>query len=168
MMKVEFQSKKKKFSDHLIAITILAIIPIGMVLYGIHNDRNTRRTTNTHKTIKEFLDAQIKYQKIYRFAVGADSYIGWYAGRAKWDYLASGSAVYVFDSNGNLIDYTCDIGEDTRFAAQWPVLHSPYHHHPIEISLEELRLSVPAQPISSDPKPPDSEPDFGEKSETNP
>jgi hypothetical protein len=39
--------------------------------------------------------------------------------------LPSGSSGYVFDKNGQLVDWTSDVGDDPRFARKWGFGHWP-------------------------------------------
>lgn len=47
-------------------------------------------------------------------------------------YLPSGPPAYIFDKNGNLIDYSLDTGDDPDFLSKWHVDQGKY------ITLEEL------------------------------
>jgi hypothetical protein len=57
--------------------------------------------------------------------------------------LASGPAAYVFNENGRLVDWTVDMGDDSRFQSKWPI-----RGEDSEISLSEaVKLtSQPAMP----------------------
>ncbi|MBI3922523.1 MAG: hypothetical protein HY318_13960 [Armatimonadetes bacterium] len=36
-----------------------------------------------------------------------------------WGNVPSGPPMYIFDSQGHLVDYTLDVGDDPRFADKW-------------------------------------------------
>jgi len=53
-----------------------------------------------------------------------------------WLAFPSGSAVYVFEENGKLTDWTSDNGEDGRFVGKWCNLRQE------RITLDELKTSA--------------------------
>ena len=110
----------KKWLVPLFIIVILLIFPGEMFYRNFRAGSEVRHIATSNKTIRDFIDAGVNCMKIAVFEVKSGQYhIWWDAGIAKYDYLASGPSVYIFDDTGCLIDYTCDIGDEVRFKSKW-------------------------------------------------
>jgi hypothetical protein len=93
---------------------------------------------------------------VYLFEKESEEYIWWDAGISGWYYVPalSGPPVYIFETrNGNLVDFTPQLGDDCRFGGKW---EAPYwSSERKEVSREELKRryagmsSLKAQPRTS-------------------
>ena len=72
-----------------------------------------------------YFRSHIELYELYNFSRGENSYILW-IGRVHKDclLLPSGPPIYIFDADGNLIDFVSDSGDSPSFYKKWPEISS--------------------------------------------
>ncbi|MDR2171518.1 MAG: hypothetical protein LBP59_15355 [Planctomycetaceae bacterium] len=98
---------------------VILAIPAEMIYRNESNYFSIIRIAKKYKHIDEFIKAKVRLNDVCTFNIELDLYICWNAGRAKYDSLASGPSVFIFDAKGNLVDYTPDLGDDVTFNKKW-------------------------------------------------
>ena len=102
----------------LLGFVALAAVYFAVVLF----DRSTTKPGTRGQSIDGFLQSKRTTQKMERLEKENQQYI-FVTGRMTplWFVtIPSGPPCYVFDANGQLIDWTVDVGDDPRFQEKWP------------------------------------------------
>ena len=122
----------KKLSMIFIAVTILMGL-FFVTRFYVQSRYNLLKPTSYH-----YSDFRKKppviIDKARIFAIDGEDYYELIGGIGDYDilYLPSGPPAYIFDKNGNLIDYSLDTGDDPDFLNKWHIEQGKY------ITLEEL------------------------------
>ena len=124
----------------LIVLCVCVVALFGLVWWKMQAYSDFAYAVRTHKNLKAFVDANVEHKTIYRFEIGSSSYIWWEMDIPRiFVPVPSGPPVCIFDESGTLVDYTPDIGDDSRFREKWAT-HSAALHNRKEISWDELLL----------------------------
>jgi hypothetical protein len=115
-------SKTKNILLHVVLFIIVLAIPAEVIYYTHLNNTRVRYITKHYKNIDDFINAKVECNDIYIFysnpKVNSTLHF-WWTGDWHKEALASGAPTYIFDAKGNLVDFTYDLGDDSRFQKRW-------------------------------------------------
>jgi len=97
-------------------------------IYEVHRIRNHAKN---YQSIQQVIESAIPVTQISFFEKDSKKYVWWEL--PIQSYYPSGPPVYIFDIDGNLCDYSTDIGDDPAFINKWKEVKGKQ-----EVSLFEL------------------------------
>jgi hypothetical protein len=115
-------------------LTVTAALAVYLLVCFF--DRSTTKPGAKGQTFNDFIQSKRAPRKMELLETGNQQYV-FIIGRMTPLWLitiSSGPPCYVFDARGGLIDWTADMGDDSRFVKRWP--HSLKRE---EISVEHAR-----------------------------
>jgi hypothetical protein len=87
--------------------------------------RETDQQVPRGRTLAEHLSVMPQPQSYGAFSLAGQEYLAAWGPMRAWWTLPSGGPVYIFDSRGQLVDWSPDTGDDEAFLRRWPVFYPP-------------------------------------------
>jgi hypothetical protein len=82
--------------------------------------------------VAEYLAQSRQPSRVTKVTKNNRTYFVAYGPTDRWLAVPSGTAAYIFDETGQMIEWSADSGDDGTFQKKWPLPHDPS-------SIEELR-----------------------------
>ena len=113
----------KRYIGRLTACVLILI----MFGWKVHDEWKYAAVNKRHadlKTLSAFIENGVEHDKLYTFSQNGETYLFWakpLTSRSRGIMcIPSGPACYIFDSSGDMVDYSLDIGDNPRFQDKWP------------------------------------------------
>ena len=109
------------FSAYLPFFLTLILCLLGGVFFSSLYDYNQFSDIVKRQThIRQFIERKTPVSLLYSFEKDSRRYIWWQLPiQRNGIFLPSGPAVFIFDEQGVLCDYSLDIGEEPSFTKTW-------------------------------------------------
>ncbi|GHT15432.1 hypothetical protein FACS1894170_12970 [Planctomycetales bacterium] len=109
----------KLFTPTIRYILVFLLIVSALFYWHLRIYTHLARIVQESESLNAFSDANVRYTGIYIFDKNDEKYFWVYLSRKEGYPFASGPPVLIFDSAENLVDYTFEVGEDSRFDSDW-------------------------------------------------
>lgn len=109
----------KRYIGRLTACVLI----LGMLGYWVHTEWKYAAQIKHHaqlKTLSAFMEYGVEYRRLHTFSRDGKTYLFWTQPIPEYPFVfPSGPACYIFNSSGNMVDYTPDAGDDSSFREEW-------------------------------------------------
>ena len=106
-----------------IGLLTLCVLLLGMLGWAAHDNWKYSAENKRHaelKTLSAFMEHGVKHYWLREFSRDGETYLCWAKPLPKsLVVVSSGSACYIFDSSGNMVDYTPNMSDNYDFQKKW-------------------------------------------------